>query len=213
MNQNRYYHKRNLPHYYIPKQTYFITFSLHNSLSPKIIEQLTQQYEEIKNQIQKNIIGKLEQKNLLYQENKKHFYKYDNWLHDYKQSPKYLNNPTVVKIIYDSLIYHNNTKYNLIAFCIMPNHVHLVLRLIESSPSLDKIMFTIKRYTAGQANLILNRKGQFWQHENYDHIIRDEKEFYNIVNYVIQNPVKSGLAENWNEWEGTYLKNLNILDF
>ncbi len=53
--------------------------------------------------------------------------------------------------------------------------------------------------------IIQNKKGKIWQTESYDHVIRDEKELISIIDYVINNPVKSGLAEKWEEWMGTYI--------
>ena len=70
----------------------------------------------------------------------------------------------------------------------------------------SEIMHSLKRYTARQANLILEREGQFWQHENYDHVIRDDGELDRIINYVIENPVKAGLVQHWRDWEWTYCK-------
>jgi hypothetical protein len=47
----------------------------------------------------------------------------------------------------------------------------------------------------------LNRNGQFWQHESYDHIIRNEDEFYRIWKYIDFNPVKAGLCNREQEWK------------
>jgi REP element-mobilizing transposase RayT len=47
--------------------------------------------------------------------------------------------------------------------------------------------------------------GTFWQHESYDHVIRNEKEFERIVTYIIENPVKAGLVEEWQQWPYTYI--------
>ena len=100
----------------------------------------------------------------------------------------------------------------------MSNHVHAVFApylseaslrvkqidgglLYESEePPLDIIMPSLKSWTANQANALLGRSGRFWQHENYDHVVRDDEEFDRIVNYVLHNPVKAGLVPNWREW-------------
>ena len=142
---------------------------------------------------------------------KKYFYKIDNLLIKYKNSPKYLKQPKIATIVESSLKYHDSADYDLLCYCIMPNHVHLIFTLLDDARSLDKIMFSVKRYTAGEANKILNRSGQFWQHESYDHIVRNEKALYNIINYVINNPVDAGLVIKWQDWKWTYLKNLDIM--
>ena len=94
----------------------------------------------------------------------------------------------------------------------MPNHVHALFRPLEKSDghyhALQTILHSLKRHTARQANKVLGREGAFWQHESYDHVVRDQKEWERIVAYVINNPVKAGLVENWQDWPWTWLKNL-----
>lgn len=63
--------------------------------------------------------------------------------------------------------------------------------------SIAVIMHSLKRYTARESNRLLGREGQFWQHENYDHVVRDEAELNRIVRYVLNNPVNAGWIENW----------------
>ncbi len=67
-------------------------------------------------------------------------------------------------------------------------------------------MHSLKRYVASEANQLLGREGTFWQHENYDHVVRDEGEWRRIVKYVINNPVAAGLVKQWEDWEWTFCK-------
>ena len=69
---------------------------------------------------------------------------------------------------------------------------------------LASIMQSLKGWTAHQCNLALGRKGQFWQHESFDHVVRNQAEWERIVNYVVNNPVKAGLVENWQDWKWSY---------
>jgi len=71
---------------------------------------------------------------------------------------------------------------------------------------MSAIMHSLKRYTARQANLLLGREGGFWQHENHDHVVGDEAERQRIITYVLNNPVKAGLVEHWEEWKWIYCK-------
>ena len=73
-----------------------------------------------------------------------------------------------------------------------------------------KILQDLKSKTALKANKILNRSGAFWQHESYDHVVRDEKELRRIVEYVLNNPVKAGFCEKWEDWQWSYC-NFNLL--
>ena len=62
---------------------------------------------------------------------------------------------------------------------------------------LSKIMHAIKGSTARYANQLLGRQGAFWQHESYDHVVRDPEEFRRIVHYIMENPVRAGLPPRW----------------
>jgi hypothetical protein len=65
-------------------------------------------------------------------------------------------------------------------------------------------MASIKKFSARKANEFLNRKGAFWQSESFDRLIRDEKELYFVIKYVLLNPVNAGLVGNYKEWSHTY---------
>jgi REP element-mobilizing transposase RayT len=72
--------------------------------------------------------------------------------------------------------------------------------------SLTEILQSLKRHTARQSNLILGRSGAFWQDESYDHIVRDQAELERIIKYVLNNPVKAGLVDDWIKWKWSYCK-------
>jgi putative DNA methylase len=91
-------------------------------------------------------------------------------------------------LVAESLHYRDGKVYTLHAFCVMPNHVHLVCTPLEKPNgiyhSLTAILHSLKRYTAREANRILGRQGAFWQAESYDHLVRDEGEFRRIIAYA-----------------------------
>ena len=83
--------------------------------------------------------------------------------------------------------------YQLGAFAIMANHVHVLLRPLVP-PS--RLLKSLKGYTAHEANRLLGRTGTpFWQRESYDHWVRDEQEWNRISVYIENNPVKAGMAK------------------
>jgi REP element-mobilizing transposase RayT len=105
--------------------------------------------------------------------------------------------------------YRNNRVYDSLAFCIMPNHLHLVFALVgrvadptkagrDNVPSyiVTNIFSSLKKYTALRANRLLHRRGSFWQDESYDHVIRDD-ELERVVWYVLSNPEKAGLVQSF----------------
>ena len=69
----------------------------------------------------------------------------------------------------------------------------------------------IKGGTAREANILLGRTGQLWERESYDHLIRDQSEFFRTIKYTINNPVKAGLVRSWQDWPGNYLRE-NLLE-
>ncbi|MDU0371694.1 transposase [Hymenobacter endophyticus] len=103
-----------------------------------------------------------------------------------------------------SLHHFHSKAYKLLCYCIMPNHVHVIVSPPENAPSLAETLQRIKGYTALQANKLLGRTGQFWQRETYDHIVRNSEEMQRIIAYVVNNPVKAGLVESWEQWPYTY---------
>ena len=108
----------------------------------------------------------------------------------------------------ESLHWRNGRVYNLLAYCIMPNHGHLVatpLRDAHGTPyALSTILQSLKRHTGRKANQLLGRHGAFWQHESYDHVVRDGEEMERIIDYVIKNPVRAKLVSNPQDWAYTY---------
>lgn len=78
------------------------------------------------------------------------------------------------------------------------------LRNGGDDPVLASIMQSLKGYTARQCNLLLERRGTFWEHESFDHVVRNPQEWERIVAYVLNNPVKARLVKNWQDWEWSY---------
>jgi len=70
--------------------------------------------------------------------------------------------------------------------------------------SLASILHSLKSFTSNQANKLLQRRGQFWEHESFDHCVRDEEEWGRIIAYVLNNPVKAELVQDWRAWRWTY---------
>ena len=107
--------------------------------------------------------------------------------------PLFLRMPEVAKIVADAIHYRDrNAHFQLHSFVIMPNHVHL---LVTPLVAVSKIMQSLKRFTAREANRILELTGQpFWQEESYDRLVRNDREFEKIAFYIEMNPVKAGLA-------------------
>lgn len=101
----------------------------------------------------------------------------------------------VAEIVARTLTYFDEDRYNLYAWCVMPNHVHAVVQP-AGVWSLARILHSWKSYSSKEANTALRREGRFWQREYFDRIIRDDEDLEQTVAYVLANPLKSGL-EDW----------------
>ena len=71
-------------------------------------------------------------------------------------------------------------------------------------------MHSWKSYTSKEVNKIFGRNGQFWQREYYDHLIRNEEEYFACIEYTLNNPVSAGLCVTWEEWPWVGIGNLEI---
>jgi putative transposase len=121
--------------------------------------------------------------------------------------PKYLAQEPIARAVEESLLRGVLLgHYDLGAYAILANHVHVLL-LPKILPS--RLLQSLKGSTARQANRILGRTGEtFWQAESYDHWVRDEDEWQRIVDYIEENPVKAGFVHRASDyrWSSAYEK-------
>jgi len=158
-----------LPHIDLAGYYQFVTFRTHESLDDYIM--------------------RVREQNI---ESKKREYVIDRYL-DGSLKGAYLSGKALV-YLKDFLFSLDGDVYALVAFVVMPNHVHILFRQIDA---LDITMQKIKGGSAFGINKILNRKGKFWESNYYDKVIRDEKQFGVVYNYIKYNALKADL----NDWE------------
>jgi putative transposase len=108
--------------------------------------------------------------------------------------PNWLNQPRVAECVTETIRNGDQIRalYTLVAFVVMPNHVHL---LIDPRVPAPKITQFVKGVSAKRANELLHRTGQtFWQDESFDRRVRSLRERSNIIRYIEFNPVRANLA-------------------
>ena len=182
------HYERNLPHRLPGEATLFITYRLAGSLPREVVARMA------------------EEARLPGPARKKAFAHYDNWLDAEASGPHWLTRPGVAAIVKESIHFYTPTYDTLHAYCLMSNHVHLLLSLPSAlAKPFSQVLQAQKRYSATQANRLLGLSGQFWQRESYDHLIRSGAEFDRVVGYILNNPVKAGLVEDWRDWPHTFL--------
>lgn len=179
-----------MPHLHYNEGDYFITFRLKDSLPSSEVQKLKEDLENSPEELS------IKEKRL--------FKRYDELLDSKGFGSMTIIEEAITNIIKEILYKYDGLYYELICYCIMPNHIHLVFSIISKEKSLSEIMKMIKGASSILINKYLNRTGSLWQAESFDRLIRNDVEMYNIVKYVLLNPVKANLVSDWKNWEHTY---------
>ena len=95
-------------------------------------------------------------------------------------------------IVTNSLRSFDGQRYHLGDFVVMPNHVHLLARLLGST-DIEQQCRSWKTFTAREINRGLARAGRFWQEESFDHLVRGPEQCEGFQRYIADNPRKAGL--------------------
>ena len=171
------YYERNLPHWQPHHAEIFLTWRLCGSLPAEVVARLRlervagRQFARAERFLEKNSAGPL-------------------WLQDRR----------IAELVEATLLRGDKElgQYSLIAYVVMPNHVHL---LIEPRDPIGRITNGLKGVSAREANRVLGRTGQpFWQDESFDHWVRTPGERSKIISYIEHNPVKAKLCARPVEW-------------
>jgi hypothetical protein len=166
-----YRNRRYLPRIESPESTYFVTFRLAGTLPATALYQISTESDSISN------VAKQLNRKLTVQEEMRLKYLRSVRIQEYLDKgigECWLNNPQISQMVTQSIAFFEGTKYVTYVFCIMPNHIHWLLKpnceiLPENESALVSVMHSIKSFTAHRANRILNRTGHFWSKEYYDH--------------------------------------------
>jgi len=180
-----------LPHWELEGATYSVTFRLHGSLPASVIANLN----EYRRSLTRLITGGMRKLTFLENMDLRARFEHvlDDALHE-QTGVAFMNDPAIAELIANPLTYFDGQRYELDAWCVMPNHVHVVFRLLGQS-TLARVLHSWKSYSSWRANEILGREGRFWQREYFDRIVRNEEDFAQTVGYVVRNPEKAGLRE------------------
>jgi REP element-mobilizing transposase RayT len=183
---------RRLPHWEVREAVYFVTFRLADSLPKHALQKIVSRRTDI------SATASQMTRELTASERRKlgqlHARRIERTL-DAGAGECFLRNSAVACVVANALKEFDGKRYRLFAWCIMPNHVHVLFQTMGKT-SLSGILHSWKSYSAKVANQILDRKGEFWQREYHDHLIRNRIEFDRAVLYVAGNPSKAAL-KNW----------------
>lgn len=189
-------HGAHLPHWTREGAIYAVTFRLADSLPAEVVSAWREERRELeqKSKDAGRLLTVAEAKRL----DELHSERVEAYL-DAAHGACWLRQESIAAMVRDALLHFDGERYRLHAWCIMPNHVHLVIEPLAGW-TLIKVMHGLKSYTANRANSLVGRAGSFWQAEYYDHLVRDEADYERVVEYVGANPEKAGLRD-W-KWVG-----------
>ena len=181
--EGTFWHSRGyLPHFDDGKKTQFVTIRLFDSMPQLVLDRWRKELEQ----------ESLEKVDAILRRRIEYYL-------DQGYGSCYLKNKDVAEMIQNNFLFHDDIKYRLSAWVVMPNHAHSLLTQ-KKVYSLSEVIHSIKSYTSKEANKILKRKGRFWQKEPFDRYIRDGKHFANVIAYIENNPVKARLCKEPSDW-------------
>ncbi len=177
-----------LPHWRISGATYAVTFRTKDSLPATVLKEYERQKsillegldcgKQLREEIRKLTETLLEPA-----------------LHA-AEAPRPLADATIAAMVVGALKHFDRDRYDLLAWSVMPNHIHVLLTPREGH-ELEKIIQSWKTHSATQANRMLGKSGTFWQEEYYDHIVRDGEDLKHQVDYILANPQKGRASGEW----------------
>jgi len=186
-----------LPHLKREGASYFVTFRLFGTLPAEVLLRLKQEREAIlADAVAHN-------RPLTWREQRDLFGWYSERVDAYLNAGHgdcWLRQPQLASLVSGALRFFDGQRYDLHAWVVMPNHVHVVVHPLPSH-TLSSILKSWKTYTAVHGNRLLNRVGQpFWQNESYDHCCRDQDDRAHCSQYTLRNPVAAGLCADPRDW-------------
>ncbi len=110
-----------------------------------------------------------------------------------------LRDPTHAQVVENALLHFDGQRYRLLAWVVMPNHVHVLIETQTGHAVADAVQ-SWKSFTAKAINQALGRHGVLWQREYFDRYIRDERHLRAVMEYIDHNPVKAGLVKTTDDW-------------
>ena len=179
-----------LPHWESEAAVYFVTFRLADSLPREVAARLRHERLALQRICSAGFQPAVADKDRLWKLNAL-LKKAEQYL-DSGLGACHMRDPRIANIVVAALRQFNGHRYDRFAWCVMPNHVH-VLFSPRASYRLESILHSWKSYSANQSNRILRRGGPFWQREYFDHLVRSQSHLLKFARYIEQNPTKAGL--------------------
>ena len=175
-----------LPHWQQTGGIFFVTFRLADSVPKHLLDRWVAEREtwlrihptpwsqEIEREYHERFTGAIER-----------------WL-DAGHGACVLRRPECAAIVESVLRFFEGERCNLYASVVMPNHVHVLMRVCEGF-SLNGVVHSWKSFSANRINEMLGSQGHLWQRDYFDRLVRDGAHFRRCVRYLRRNPTKARL--------------------
>ena len=122
------------------------------------------------------------------------------------KEPLFLNEKLNQQIINCLIEEKRRSSFKIFAYCLMPNHLHLLLAPFREEISVSRYIGAFKSRTTRMA-WAFGVSGKLWQGRFHDHILRRREDLKTIGQYILDNPVRKGLVSRWQDY-----KFLGLLD-
>ena len=183
-----YYNRGYLPHFDAAHKQQLITFRLADSLPQNVIDAWRDELQgKPDEERKKELSGRC-----------------DRFL-DTSRGSCLLREPHCAETVVATLRHDDGISYDLLAYVIMPNHVHVLIQQLQGK-QLAKVVQAWKSVSAKRINALRSTSGTVWQMDYWDRYIRDENHFCQAISYIQMNPAKAGLVEQPEGWPYTWVK-------
>jgi REP element-mobilizing transposase RayT len=190
---------RNLPHWQQPEAVTFVTFRLADSIPAKAMKMWAddrRRWLESRGLVVSEDLSETLAR-LPADQRRWYLREFGRRFHDLLDSGHgscVLRDPGCAEVVSTALEFFDGERYVLGEYVIMPNHVHVLVAPKEGH-SLSSILHSWKRFSAREINRRAGRDGQLWQHESFDHLVRDAGSLAGFVRYIRENPENAKLRE------------------
>ncbi len=187
LREHKTWHSRGyIPHLDTPGVVQFVTFRLNDSMPNTIVNEWRRELNIRGNQASDNPrLTDLARR-------------VDRYL-DSGYGACWLGHDRIAEVVENAMLRFDGVRYRLLAWVVMPNHVHALIETLEGLP-LGRTVHSWKSYSASQANRLIARRGRFWYPDYFDRYIRDDQHLAAVVAYIEENPVNAGLVKSTDEW-------------
>lgn len=185
--------RRTLPHWVQEGRTYFVTFRLADSMPREKREHLEAQRDAW---IRAKGLRSLDEIENLSEDDRNEYHRiFTAKIHDLLDAGYcycVLREPENAHAVSRALLFFDGNRVEMLAFVVMPNHVHVLACPIPPH-TLSDLLHSWKRHTSKESNKRMGTSGTLWLDENFDHIVRSPEQLQHFRNYIRDNPKKAHL--------------------